>query len=71
MVPTRHQQARHTPPVLPIVHLVGARPNFMKAAPVIAALGEFGIQQRLVHSGQHYSDALSDVSASSGCRPRT
>jgi UDP-N-acetylglucosamine 2-epimerase (non-hydrolysing) len=44
-----------------IVHLVGARPNFMKAAPVIRACRELGIPQRLVHTGQHYSEALSDV----------
>jgi UDP-N-acetylglucosamine 2-epimerase (non-hydrolysing) len=48
--------------VLPsIVHLVGARPNFMKAAPVILALAERVAPQRLVHTGQHYSEALSDV----------
>ncbi len=45
----------------PIVHLVGARPNFMKAAPVIHALNELGMHQRLIHTGQHYSDALSDI----------
>jgi UDP-N-acetylglucosamine 2-epimerase (non-hydrolysing) len=45
----------------PIVHLVGARPNFMKAAPVLRACRERGIAQRLVHTGQHYSEALSDV----------
>lgn len=44
-----------------IVHLVGARPNFMKAAPVVRALHDLGVSQRLVHTGQHYSDALSDV----------
>lgn len=44
-----------------IVHLVGARPNFMKAAPVIRACGELGLQQRIVHTGQHYSEALSDI----------
>ena len=45
----------------PIVHVVGARPNFMKAAPVIAALRTRGVEQRLVHTGQHYDDALSAV----------
>ena len=44
-----------------IVHLVGARPNFMKAAPVIRACAEVGLNQRIVHTGQHYSEALSDV----------
>jgi UDP-N-acetylglucosamine 2-epimerase (non-hydrolysing) len=45
----------------PIVHVVGARPNFMKAAPVIAALRDLGQEQRLVHTGQHYDASLSDV----------
>jgi UDP-N-acetylglucosamine 2-epimerase (non-hydrolysing) len=44
-----------------IIHLVGARPNFMKAAPVVRALRDEGIAQRLVHTGQHYSEALSNV----------
>jgi UDP-N-acetylglucosamine 2-epimerase (non-hydrolysing) len=43
------------------LHVVGARPNFMKAAPVIAALQARGASQRLVHTGQHYDPAMSDV----------
>src|SRR3989337_2259570 len=42
-------------------HVVGARPNFIKAAPVIAALRALGVPQRLVHTGQHYAPLLSDV----------
>ena len=44
-----------------VVHVVGARPNFMKAAPVVAALRARGVTQRIVHTGQHYDAALSDV----------
>jgi UDP-N-acetylglucosamine 2-epimerase (non-hydrolysing) len=44
-----------------ILHVVGARPNFMKAAPVIAALRSRGASQLLVHTGQHYDAAMSDV----------
>jgi UDP-N-acetylglucosamine 2-epimerase (non-hydrolysing) len=45
-----------------VLHVVGARPNFVKAAPVIAALARRGgIRQRLVHTGQHYDHALSRV----------
>ena len=44
-----------------VAHVVGARPNFMKAAPVIRALAARGVAQRLVHTGQHYDDAMSDV----------
>jgi UDP-N-acetylglucosamine 2-epimerase (non-hydrolysing) len=43
-----------------ILHVVGARPNFMKAAPVIAALRERRAEQTLVHTGQHYDPRLSD-----------
>jgi len=42
-----------------IWHVVGARPNFPKAAPVLAALSARGVQQRLVHTGQHSDDRLS------------
>ncbi len=44
-----------------ILHVVGARPNFMKAAPVMAALGARGVSQMLVHTGQHYDAAMSEV----------
>ena len=45
-----------------ILHVVGARPNFMKAAPVIQALGAHdGERQTLVHTGQHYDFNMSDV----------
>lgn len=43
-----------------LVHVVGARPNFMKAAPVLAAGAEAGVEQILVHTGQHYDRAMSD-----------
>src|SRR5271165_4443079 len=45
-----------------IVHVVGARPNFMKAAPVMQALGTHDeVRQTLVHTGQHYDFNMSDV----------
>jgi UDP-N-acetylglucosamine 2-epimerase (non-hydrolysing) len=45
-----------------ILHVVGARPNFMKAAPVLRALAAHsGVQQSLVHTGQHYDAVMSDV----------
>ncbi|MFV2064423.1 MAG: non-hydrolyzing UDP-N-acetylglucosamine 2-epimerase [Chloroflexota bacterium] len=44
-----------------LVHIVGARPNFIKAAPVIAALQAAGVQQQLVHTGQHYDRRMSEV----------
>src|ERR1700759_5764973 len=45
----------------PITHVLGARPNFMKAAPVIRALAALGHEQRLVHTGQHYDERMSEV----------
>lgn len=41
--------------------VVGARPNFMKAASVLGAARERGLDTRLVHTGQHYDRGLSDV----------
>ena len=43
-----------------VLAVVGARPNFVKVAPVIAALeGSGGISVRVLHTGQHYDRALS------------
>src|SRR5271167_133882 len=45
-----------------IFHVVGARPNFMKAAPVLRALAKHDcVRQTLVHTGQHYDFNMSDV----------
>jgi UDP-N-acetylglucosamine 2-epimerase (non-hydrolysing) len=45
-----------------ILHIVGARPNFVKAAPVIAALSNRdSVTQVLVHTGQHYDVSMSEV----------
>ena len=45
-----------------VVHIVGARPNFMKVAPVLNALkARKGIVQTLVHTGQHYDVNMSGV----------
>lgn len=49
------------PNVIDIV--AGARPNFMKVAPILRAAEESGVPftTRLVHTGQHYDQAMSDV----------
>jgi len=45
-----------------ILHVVGARPNFMKAAPVYFAFRHHpSVRQVLVHTGQHYDRKMSDV----------
>jgi UDP-N-acetylglucosamine 2-epimerase len=54
------------PLIAPIVHVLGARPNFVKAAPVISALdarrptaGGYG--QVVIHTGQHYDERMSEI----------
>lgn len=44
-----------------VLHVVGARPNFMKVSPLMAALARRGAAQRLVHTGQHFDDRMSGV----------
>jgi len=45
-----------------LIHVVGARPNFMKAAPVYRALHACpSVQQQIVHTGQHYDANMSDI----------
>jgi len=44
-----------------ILNVVGARPNFMKIAPLARCLRERGVSHRLVHTGQHYDGNMSDV----------
>ncbi len=41
--------------------VAGARPNFMKVAPIIACLGGSEHEVVLVHTGQHYDDLMSDT----------
>lgn len=52
---------KETPGMKHILHVVGARPNFVKAAPVLRAAKQRGIRQTLVHTGQHYDRNMSDV----------
>ena len=45
-----------------IVNVVGARPNFMKIAPLMAAYKDCAsIEPFLVHTGQHYDEEMSDL----------
>jgi UDP-N-acetylglucosamine 2-epimerase (non-hydrolysing) len=46
---------------LRIASMVGARPNFMKIAPIVHEIQRTqGIEHRLVHSGQHYDQQMSE-----------
>ena len=42
-----------------LLHVVGARPNFPKLAPVYRAGVQAGLEQLVVHTGQHYDTLLS------------
>jgi UDP-N-acetylglucosamine 2-epimerase (non-hydrolysing) len=45
-----------------VCHIVGARPNYMKIAPVYAALARGGeVEQRLIHTGQHYDRNVNEI----------
>jgi len=45
-----------------VVHVVGARPNLMKMAPAFRALSvREGIEQKIVHTGQHYDTNMSEI----------
>jgi UDP-N-acetylglucosamine 2-epimerase (non-hydrolysing) len=44
-----------------VVSVVGARPQFIKLAPVAEALAEIGAQHFIIHTGQHYDPNMSDV----------
>lgn len=48
---------------LKVLSVVGARPNFMKTAPILAELGRRSdrFSSVLVHTGQHYDEAMSTV----------
>ncbi len=47
--------------VVKIVSVVGARPQFVKLAPIHKAAKEAGVEHVIVHTGQHYDPMLSDV----------
>jgi len=44
-----------------VVHVVGARPNFVKAGPVVKALDGRGVEQLVIHTGQHYDRTMSEI----------
>lgn len=45
-----------------IISIVGARPNFMKVAPIHRALGNYSpVEAKIIHTGQHYDRRMSDV----------
>ena len=49
--------------MLKVINVVGARPNFMKVAPIVEAMGRRAEQfaPLVVHTGQHYDELMSDA----------
>ena len=47
--------------MMKVINVVGARPNFMKMAPIIEAMNRYPdrFQHMLVHTGQHYDERMS------------
>lgn len=52
-----------------LLHVVGARPNFPKLAPVYAACRRVASEQVIIHTGQHYDHLLSQQLFSDLCIP--
>lgn len=44
-----------------VLTVIGARPQFVKAAVVSSALSKIGIREKIVHTGQHYDSSLSNI----------
>ena len=61
MLQSRAVRLQPTRPLVKLVYVVGARPNFIKIAPLIAASQAApGVESLLVHTGQHYDEAMSE-----------
>src|SRR5262245_26092267 len=57
------QSTKHRLGMLKVINVVGARPNFMKVAPIVAAMKQRpdDFLPLVVHTGQHYDAAMSDA----------
>ena len=53
-----------------ILNVVGARPNLMKIAPLVAEMQRYpDIQQTLLHTGQHYDAKMSQIFSTNWASP--
>src|SRR3954462_13717405 len=48
-------------PAMKVLSVVGNRPQFVKSAPLSLALRDAGIDEIVLHTGQHYDPELSQV----------
>lgn len=44
-----------------MITVIGNRPQFIKMAPISAEIARRGLKEHIVHTGQHYDDAMSDI----------
>ena len=44
-----------------VMTIIGARPQFIKAAVVSQALAKYGVKETIIHTGQHFDANMSDV----------
>lgn len=44
-----------------LITIIGARPQFIKAAVVSKALKDAGVEEKIIHTGQHYDHKMSEV----------
>ena len=47
--------------MLKVITILGARPQFIKAAPLSICLQRKGVEELILHTGQHYDQSMSDV----------
>src|SRR5215468_232923 len=58
----KSEQKMHLNLTMKVLNVVGARPNFMKIAPIVEEMQqERDLNGVLVHTGQHYGEGMSDV----------
>ncbi|HPC26140.1 MAG TPA: UDP-N-acetylglucosamine 2-epimerase (non-hydrolyzing), partial [Paludibacteraceae bacterium] len=44
-----------------IITVVGARPQFIKAATLSRQFPTVGVEEKIIHTGQHFDNNMSDV----------
>ena len=47
--------------MIKVLHIVGARPQFIKLFPLHLEMKERGFNQKILHTGQHFDKAMSDI----------